>query len=90
MGCGVLLVFPLGHSEVSPFDLVMRLTPQDRAGMPDNDFVFPKERKYPIKTRKLALAALMLVGMHGTDAEKQAVRVAVKQRYPDLCKSKCL
>jgi hypothetical protein len=40
--------------------------------------------KYPIEDKKHARAALGLVGMHGSDAEKSKVRSAVAKKYPGL------
>lgn len=48
------------------------------------DFVFPEHRKYPIHDRDHALAALGMVGMHGTSEEKSTVRAAVEKKYPGL------
>jgi len=44
--------------------------------------------KYPIEDKKHAKAALGLVGMHGSSAEKAKVRAAVAEKYPSLGKEK--
>lgn len=60
------------------------LTASSRAQIDDKNFVFPKERKYPIHDKDHALAALGMVGMHGTPDEKSKVHAAVHARYPGL------
>lgn len=71
-----------------------KLTKQQRASLPKSDFAIPKKApksgSYPIHDRSHALAALRLVGMHGSSAEKATVRRKVCSRYPDIssCKKK--
>lgn len=60
------------------------LTPGARAQVSESNFVFPEQRKYPIHDKDHALAALGMVGMHGTPEEKSAVRAAVEKKYPGL------
>lgn len=64
------------------------LTPQARAQVADTNFVFPKERRYPIHDKDHALAALGMVAMHGSDSEKSKVRSAVAAKYPGLVDKK--
>ena len=74
------------------------LTAATRAKVPKKDFAIPNkaegkdEKKesgnYPIPDRKHARAALGLVGMHGTPAEKAQVRAKVHAKYPDMGEKK--
>lgn len=60
------------------------LTEGARSQVKETNFVFPETRKYPIHDKDHALAALGLVGMHGSAEEKSAVRTAVEKKYPGL------
>lgn len=58
-----------------------RLRAAARRKIPTSKFAIKRGRKYPIDTKKRARTALGLVGMHGTAAQKKAVRSAVKRKY---------
>jgi bacterioferritin (cytochrome b1)/lipopolysaccharide export system protein LptC len=60
------------------------LTAGARSEIKDDNFVFPAERKYPIHDKDHALAALGMVGMHGTSDEKSKVRAAVEKKFPGI------
>jgi len=60
------------------------LTAGARSEIKDSNFVFPAERKYPIHDKDHALAALGMVGMHGTSDEKAKVRAAVEKKFPGI------
>lgn len=60
------------------------LTQGARAQVSESNFVFPETRKYPIHDKDHALAALGLVGIHGSAEEKSTVRAAVEKKYPGL------
>jgi len=69
----------------------MALTKAQRKRIPKRDFVFPRERKYPIDTRKRGQYALSLSALHGKQlggAEGRAlidkVYGAVLRKYPSL------
>lgn len=61
-----------------------KLTSSARNALPDSDFVFPGERKYPIHDESHARNALSRVPQHGTPEEKKRVRAAVHRRYPGI------
>jgi hypothetical protein len=61
-----------------------KLSTAERDTLPDSDFVFPAERKYPIHDNAHAIDALARVSEFGTPEEKAKVRHAVKKRYPDI------
>lgn len=61
-----------------------KLTTKARENLADSDFVFPGERRYPIHDENHAKAALQRVSQFGTSSEKEAVRSAVKRRYPQI------
>lgn len=61
-----------------------RLTYQERKDLPSDDFVFPKERKYPIENESHARNALARVAQHGSPAQKRRVRDAVHRKYPGI------
>jgi hypothetical protein len=63
-----------------------RLSAKRRKKIPTSKFAIKRGRKYPIDTPKRARTALALVGMHGSKAQKTAVRRAVKRRYPKIGK----
>ena len=60
------------------------LTTKQRKDLSPSDFVFPKERKYPIHDESHARNALARVSQHGTPGEKKKVRAAVRKRYPGI------
>jgi hypothetical protein len=62
----------------------MKLTTEQRNALSPHDFVFPKQRKYPIHDENHAHAALSEVAKHGTPEEEAKVREAVHKRYPDI------
>lgn len=55
-----------------------------RKALPKGDFVFPKERRYPIENASHARAALSRVSQFGSPAEKAKVRAAVHSKYPGI------
>lgn len=61
-----------------------KLSYKARQSLPEGDFVFPEQRRYPIHDENHARAALSMVARHGSDAEKAKVRAAVKARYPEI------
>lgn len=60
------------------------LTAKRRDGLPASDFVFPKDRKYPIPDESHARNALARVAQHGTPDEISKVRAFVKRKFPDI------
>lgn len=62
------------------------LSNEARKDLPNSAFAIPKKRKYPIHDENHARNALARVSKFGTEAEKEEVRAAVAQRYPDLNK----
>lgn len=60
------------------------LTARGRKQISESNFVFPKERRYPIHDASHARNALARVSQHGTPAEQEAVRKAVKAKYPGI------
>jgi hypothetical protein len=64
--------------------VMAELTTKQRNDLPDSDFVFPEERKYPINDESHARNALARVSQHGTPGEKKKVRAAVRKRYPSI------
>lgn len=55
-----------------------------RAKMPKQDFVFPAEKRWPIKPRKYAIAAIQYMVMgRGDSADYPAVKKAIKAAYAD-------
>ena len=60
------------------------LTAASRKALPPVDFVFPKERRYPIHDRAHARNALARVSQHGSSTEKSKVTAAVHEKYPDI------
>jgi len=67
-----------------------KLSYKARKNLPKSQFVFPKQRRYPIHDLPHARNALARVAQHGTPAEKKAVRRAVCKKYPQIssCKKK--
>jgi len=68
--------------------LEKKLTAKARKHIKPENFVFPKERKYPIHDLAHARNALARVSAHGTPEEKKKVRDAVYRKYPGLKKRK--
>lgn len=64
------------------------LSPKGRKHVAKKNFVFPKERKYPIHDLSHARNALARVSQHGTPSEQSKVRSAVYSKYPGLKKRK--
>lgn len=69
-------------------DIVMEseLTTTGRKRVKAGNFVFPKDRRYPIHDLAHGRNALARVSAHGTPAEKAKVRAAVYAKYPGLKK----
>jgi len=65
-----------------------KLTTKARKNLSSDDFVFPKERRYPIHDKAHARNALARVAQFGSEYEKQKVKSAVKKKYPDIKISK--
>ncbi len=59
----------------------MAMDSKKRESLKPSDFVFPKEKKYPINDLAHAKAALARVQQFGSKAEKIAVFAAVRKRY---------
>ena len=59
------------------------LTIKQRNNLPDSAFAIPEERKYPIHDKNHARAALARVAEFGTPEEKERVRKAIANRYPE-------
>lgn len=60
------------------------LTSRGRKQISESNFVFPKERRYPIHDASHARNALARVAQHGTSSEQEAVRKAVREKYPGI------
>ena len=60
------------------------LTTRGRHQVKQENFVFPKERRYPIHDVVHARNALARVAQHGNPEEKDRVRNAVHNRYPSI------
>jgi hypothetical protein len=63
-----------------------KLSSKDRKALADSDFVFPKERKYPIPDIAHARNALARVAQNGTPSQVKAVHAAVYKKFPSLKK----
>lgn len=63
-----------------------KLTYAQKKALPKSDFVYPKERKYPIPDESHARNALARVAQSGTDAEKKRVKAAVHKKFPKIGK----
>jgi len=59
------------------------LTTKQREALPDSAFAIPEERKYPIHDKNHAKTALARVSEFGTPVEKERVRKAIADRYPE-------
>ena len=66
-----------------------KLTYEERKRLPAKDFVFPKERKYPIENKAHARNALARVSRFGTMKEKRAVCRAVAKKFPSIHEKHC-
>lgn len=64
-----------------------KLSYQARKHLAKSDFVFPKDRRYPIEDKAHARNALARVSQHGSSSEKAKVRAAVHSKYPDIGES---
>lgn len=62
------------------------LTTKGRKQIKPSNFVYPKERRYPIHDMAHARNALSRVSQYGTPAEKAKVRREVYKKYPSLKK----
>lgn len=60
------------------------LTTAARKRIAPGNFVFPKERRYPIHDEAHARNALARVSQFGSASEKAAVRSAVRAKYPGI------
>jgi hypothetical protein len=65
-----------------------RLTEAARRRIPKSQFAIPSDDGYPVNTPQRAKVALGLVGMHGSPAEKTAVRSKVAKEYPGIEQTK--
>jgi hypothetical protein len=63
---------------------VSKLTTEERDKLPKSEFVFKKDRRYPIHDETHARAALAMVSKHGSPEEKEKVRRAVKNKYRNI------
>lgn len=66
-----------------------QLSYQARKKLPASDFVFPKERGYPIEDKAHARAALQAAGgarsgKPASPAKKRKIRAAVHRKFPSL------
>lgn len=64
--------------------LAKELTARGRKHIAPSNFVFPKEKRYPIHDLAHARNALARVSANGTPEEKAKVRRAVYRKYPGL------
>lgn len=55
-----------------------------RRALPRSAFVYPRQRKYPINTKKRARAALSYGARKDTFGNPAKIRGAVYRRYPSL------
>ncbi len=60
------------------------LTAKTRDALPASDFVFPKERAYPIHDVEHARDALARGAQYETGARLAKIRSAVHRRYPEI------
>lgn len=59
-----------------------------RKALPRSAFVYPRQRKYPINTKKRARAALSYGARKDTFGNPATIRAAVYRRYPSLRKTR--
>lgn len=57
-----------------------------RKSLPRSSFVYPKQRKYPIDTKKRARAALSYGARSDTFGNPNTIKSKVYKRYPSLKK----
>lgn len=60
------------------------LSSKQRKDLPDSDFIFPSEKRYPIPDLAHARNALARVAQNGSSDEQTKVKNAVYKRYPAL------
>lgn len=60
------------------------LTGSEREELSGGEFVFPKERRYPIHDEAHARNALARVAQHGSPEEQARVKSAVRKKYPNI------
>jgi hypothetical protein len=65
-----------------------KLSYKEKKALPKGEFVFPKEKKYPIEDKAHARNALSRVSASGTPEEKKKVRAAVHRKYPNIGETK--
>lgn len=65
-----------------------KLTSKERNNLPEGDFVFPGERRYPIEDASHARNALSRVSQFGSEEEKKKVREKVGKRFPGIGKKR--
>lgn len=78
------------HMKAAGLKVAKELTTKGRKQVKAENFVFPKERRYPIHDISHARNALARVSQHGTPEEKAKVRAAVYRKYPSLRKNATL
>jgi hypothetical protein len=61
---------------------------KNRKKLSKKSFALPGKRKYPIPDKAHARNALARVAQHGTKAEQQKVKSAVKKKFPGIGKKK--
>ena len=66
-----------------------KLTYEERQRLPARDFVFPRERKYPIENAAHARNALARVSRFGSEYQKRKVCEAVARRWPSIHERHC-
>lgn len=60
-----------------------KLTTSERKALPKADFVFPKQKKFPIEDENHARDAISRAAAKGSAVESK-VRAAVKRKYPGI------
>jgi len=60
------------------------LSSAQRKRLSSQEFVFPKERKYPIEDESHARNALARAAQHLGSSGEAKVRAAVKRKYPSI------
>jgi hypothetical protein len=61
-----------------------KLSGEEREELSGGEFVFPKERRYPIHDEAHARNALARVAQHGSPDEQAKVKAAVRKKYPSI------
>lgn len=64
----------------------MALSTKERSKLKPSQFVFKKDRRYPIQNVNQARIALRMVEAHGNEYEKSKVKHEVYKKYPSLKK----